>query len=132
MKQLKHTENTCHLYFLDLLLPFCFLAIWGNLYMIHLYLNLLYKDYNTMHQHYHRQIHFLSLILLTPLDIFAKKFKKILNNFICFTTHHNFYIITFCMHSSSLIRIFRKNKVNCHCQLNFPLARVLFSPYFIT
>ena len=29
-----------------------------------------------MHQHYHRQIHFFSLILLTLLDIFAKKDSK--------------------------------------------------------
>ena len=112
MQQLKHTENTCHHYFLDLLLPF--LAIWGNLYMIHLYLNLLYEDYNTIYQHCHREIHFLLLILLTLLDIFAKNVQKVLDNFICFTTNHNFYIITFCMHSFSLIRIFRRSKNNCH------------------
>ena len=29
-----------------------------------------------MHQHYHRQIHFFSLILLTLYDIFAKKDSK--------------------------------------------------------
>ena len=123
MQQLKHTKNTCHLYFLDLLLSFCFLAIFGESIYDPPLLKLTLLRLNTMYQHYHRQIHFLSLILLTLLDIFAKKVQK---GLICFATHHNFYIITFCMHSSSIIRIFRRNKINCHCWLNFPLTGGLF------
>ena len=68
MQQLKHTENTCHLYFLDLLLLF-----WGeSIYDPPLFKLTLLRLYNTIHQHYHRQIHFLSLILID----FCKKDSK--------------------------------------------------------
>ena len=69
-----HIENTCHPYFLDLLLPFCFLAILGNLYITSTktyLIKIIIQYINT-----HRQIDFLPLILLTLLDIFAKKIKK--------------------------------------------------------
>ena len=43
-----------------------------------------------------------------------KRFKKWFDNIICFTTHQNIYIVTFHMHSTNFIAIFRRNKINCH------------------
>ena len=60
MKQLKQIGNIFHYYFYDLLLLFSFSATQQNLYMIHLYLNLFYEDYNAVNQRYQKQIYFLS------------------------------------------------------------------------
>ena len=45
MLQLQRIESTYHHYFLDLLLPFNFLVIQENLYMIRFYLSLFYELY---------------------------------------------------------------------------------------
>ena len=78
MQQLEHIESIFHHYFLDLLLPFYFLAIQQHRYMIHLYLNLLYEDCNAINQHYQKQIHFILFFLLILLDIFAQKIQKVI------------------------------------------------------
>ena len=44
--------------------------------MTRLSLNLSYEVYNTMNQHYQKQIRFLSLILLILSDVFVKKNQK--------------------------------------------------------
>ena len=76
MQQLQHIESICHHCFQDLLLLFLFLTIMENLYMIHRDLDLFYDIYNTIGQHYQKQIHFLSSIVLTFLDIFVKENQK--------------------------------------------------------
>ena len=40
------------------------------------YLNLFYEVYNTMNQHYQKQIRFLPLIFLNLSDIFVEKNQK--------------------------------------------------------
>ena len=75
MQQLEHIESIFYYYFWDLLLPFYCLTILENVYMIHLYLNLFYEDYNAISQ---KQIHFSSIFLLILLDIFAKEIQKVL------------------------------------------------------
>ena len=67
MQLLKHIESTYHHYFLDLLLLFCFLSILFNPYMNHLYLDLFYEAYNTMHQRYQKQGRFFSSLFLNFL-----------------------------------------------------------------
>ena len=54
MQKLKHTESNYHHYFLDLLLLFYFLAIQENLYVIHLFINLIFEDDNTIDLHYQK------------------------------------------------------------------------------
>ena len=44
--------------------------------MINLYLDLFYENFNVINQHYHKQIHLLSLIALIFLGIFVKKESK--------------------------------------------------------
>ena len=78
MQQLEHIESIFHHYFLDLLLPFYFLTIQENLYVIHLYLNLFYEVYNTINQRHQKQINFLSFSFLNLFDIFAKEIQKVL------------------------------------------------------
>ena len=78
MQQLEHIEGIFHHYFLDLLLPFYFLTIQENLYVIHLYSNLFYEVHNTINQRYQKQINFLSFSFLNLFDIFAKEIKKVL------------------------------------------------------
>ena len=82
MHQLEPIESICHDHFWNLLLIFYFLAIQDNLYMIHLYLNLFYEDYNGISQHYERKINFLPFFLLILLDIFAKEMQNFFKNFI--------------------------------------------------
>ena len=55
--------------------------------MIRLYLSFSYEIYNTMNQYYQKQIRFLSLILLNPIDILLKENKKDPQDFICFITN---------------------------------------------
>ena len=45
----------------------------------------------------------------------VKWIKKFFYNFICFITNHDFYVITFWMHYTLSIIIFRRNKVICYC-----------------
>ena len=65
----------------------------------------LYEVCNTTDQHYQKQIHYISLILLTFLGIFLKENQKIIKWF------YSFYVITLCMHSTPVFRIFRQRKV---------------------
>ena len=52
--------------------------------MAHLYLDLFYEVYNTIGQHYQKQIHLFSLIVLNLLDIFVKRNQKVLQLFYLF------------------------------------------------
>ena len=74
--------------------------------MVHLYFDLFYEVYNAINQHYHEEIQFLSLIFLKFLDISLKKDQKVFQDFICFITNQNFYIITGIIH-----RIFRRKNL---------------------
>ena len=102
---------------------FYFSAIWKNLYtMIWFFSDLLFEDDDAINKKKLASFHWFFFFLIS----LQKKFKKFFNNFICFTTHHDFYIITFCLHSTDLIRIFRWNRINWHCYLNFPFSKLSF------
>ena len=72
--------------------------------MVHLYFDLFYEVYNAINQHYHEEIQFLSLIFLKFLDISLKKDQKVFQDFICFITNQNFYIITGIIHSANFFQ----------------------------
>ena len=101
MQRLKHTESSYHHYFLDLLLLFNFSAIQENLYMICLFSNLFFEGGNTINQYYKKQTCFLSLIPLNIFDNFVKAFQNVFYNFICFGTHHNFWLLVCIVQVSS-------------------------------
>ena len=65
----------------------------------------LYEVCNTTDQHYQKQIHYISLILQTFLGIFLKENQKIIKWF------YSLNVITLCMHSTPVFRIFRRRKV---------------------
>ena len=46
--------------------------------MIRLYLDLLFEHDNIINEHYQKQTHFLSFILLNLFDSFAKEIQKVL------------------------------------------------------
>ena len=95
MQQLKHIESSYYHYFLNYH-PFYFLTIQENLYMIHLYLDLFIEVCNTTNHYYQKQIHFPSIDSTNPSSYLCKKrIRKFSNNFICFITYHNFYVIAF-------------------------------------
>ena len=57
-----------------------------------------------------------SLFLINFYNLFWYFFS----NIICFTTHHNFYIIALWMHNTCFFQIFNRNKIDWLCLLNFP------------
>ena len=120
--QLQLIGSTYHHYFLDSLLSFYFLTILENLDMIDFDLNFYYEIFSTINQHNQIKNHFLSLILLFFLEILGNRFKKVFIDLICFITNQNFYVIFFTMDNTSFFRAFRRNKVSCHCWLNFPFT----------
>ena len=46
--------------------------------------------------------------------------------------YHKFYSFAARMHYQLFISIFRRNKVNCYCQLNFPGTRFLKINYYMS
>ena len=54
--------------------------------MIHCDLDLFHEVFNTINQCYQKQIHFLSLILLSLLDLFVKEIQRVL--MISFVSSH--------------------------------------------
>ena len=66
-----------HHYFLDILLLFYFWTIQENLYMVRLFSKLFFECGNTINQNYDESTHFISLILPTHLDIFAKEKQQV-------------------------------------------------------
>ena len=112
---LRHTENIYYLfYFLDLFLLLYLLTMQEILCMICFFLNLFYEVYNPLAQHFQIQNRFL-LTLFAPLfDYYLKKrFRKVFNNIICFTTLNNVFVITH-MNSASFSCISRRNKIYTH------------------
>ena len=52
-----------------------------------------------------------------------KWFKKLFDNYISSIINHDFHVITLWMHYVLFISVFRRNKINCYCWLNFPCVR---------
>ena len=97
------------IFYLFLLIGFTvgsFLSNQENLYMIHRNSILFYDICNTINESNRRQTH-----------IFFY-------NFLCFIINHDFCVVTFWMHYTLFIRIiFKRNKINCYCWLNFPRVK---------
>ena len=94
---LQRIENICYLFYCwDLLLLFYFLSSQENLYMICHNWNLFYHIYNIITKHNQRQTCHLLLIPNYFYLFFSE--SKVLYNFICFITNHDFCVITFWMH----------------------------------
>ena len=61
---------------------------------------------------------------LEPNLISAKKLiKKLFDNFIYFIINHDFYVNTLWIYYTLFTSVFRRNKVDCHCQLSFPWVK---------
>ena len=125
---LQHIENTCHHYFLDLLLLFCFFShLEESIYERNL--DLFYGNCNVIDQRYQFQIHYLSSILLSLFDIFVKELKSF--SMISFVSLPIIIsMLWFWMYSTRFVRIFRRKK--CHCYLNFSFALGFKIIYHVT
>ena len=106
----------------------CFLSSQECLNIIHHKLNLFYDICNIITEYIHRQTHYLHLFFKPNLIPRKKWLKKLFYNLICFLTNHNFHVITLWMHYTLFINIFRRNKGNCYCWLNF----LRIKPYILS
>ena len=59
--------------------------------------DLFFAGYNIINQHYQKQIHFLSMILLNLFNNFVKKIPRVHNDFIMVSLPIITYVITFCV-----------------------------------
>ena len=64
--------------------------------------------------------------------LFFEWFKKFFYNFIFFIINNDSYAITFWIHCSLFIIIFRRNKINCSCWLDFPYLKLFMMNYLFT
>ena len=122
------TVTVCWKHLLSFLLTgfiaaFFFLSSQESLYTIYHGLDLFYDVYNTINNQTHKtKTNSLPFINFSKLfwKFIKEWFKGFFYNFICFIINYDFYVITFWMHYTLFIIVFRKNRVSCFYWLNFP------------
>ena len=80
---------------------------------------------------YHIWDLFCKIYSTTNLISVKKSFWKIFDNFFCFIMNHKLHLTILWMHFTLFITVFRRNKVNCYCSLNFTYIRFFYIIYDI-
>ena len=101
-----------------------YLFHWWDLLLLVVYLLLLGESiydppclksiYNVINEHSQIWNHYLSLMFPIQFDMQKEVIKKFFCNFICFIINHNFYVVTFWMHYTVFIIIFKRHKLSKH------------------
>ena len=114
MQTLLHIENIDHLYFSDLLLPSCFfIQLRDSIYdPTRLKFALWHLWYNSSTESKTKLLPFID-VSKPSWYLERSDSKNFCGNSVYIS--HCFHVITFWMHYSLFIPIFRGNKVNCDC-----------------